>query len=567
MFNVKINHKYSVLIGYFRQHKKKALWGGLFMMLNVLLILPTPLITMYLIDTILPAKNYNLLGIISMSAIALIALKGVSNSLQHLFFQSFNECVIFKIQLDLFEKVQTIPQFIRKKMHTGYIMSRIKEDPERLQSLLIESFFTIIKDGLTFIVGISIIFYLHWKLALISVVLLPLYTLTLQFYSKKVKKASQIYYEHKAIVSKKVQESISLLDLFKQFNAQKYDAIKFVKLLKNSTKSSLKKTMLNAYSSIMVGFIGGLGPILIIWYGIAEIMNGNLLLGELIAFNSFLGYLFGPTDRLTKLNINIQQSLVAWDRIYEYLFELYKEPISLSNKNISKTLIGEIKFNEISFSYDSKKILNKCNLFIPGKSTVAIIGESGCGKSTLVSLLTLVNTNYDGSILIDNLNIKDLDSFKYKDQIAIVTQEPMLFHNTIYNNIALGKNSITLDKIIYACKIVKIHDFVSSLPKGYDTILDERGINLSIGQKQRIALARAIVRDPKILILDEPTSNLDLETEKLLFNDLNNFIKSRTTIIITHRLDINLRLDYLITLKSNQITVSEKLKESLSSLI
>ncbi len=562
MLKKKISPKYIKLFRYFKPHKKKSVIGGIFLLINVILLLPTPLLTMYLIDDVLPQKDFRLLGLISLLALFIILLRALFGSFQQIFFQRFNECVIFKIQLDLFQKVQLMPYKARKKMQTGYLMSRVKDDPERLHSLLVETLFGIIKDVLTLLVGIAIVFYIHWKLAIISLILLPFYAKIFKYFNKKIRDAATDYYEDRAHVSKKIQESIHLYDLFRIFNANKYDTIKLIKFLKKSIRSSIHRTNLVAFSSAAIGFVGGVGPILVIWYGIYEIMQGRLLLGELIAFNSYLGYLFGPTNRLIKINLSIQQSKAAWDRIYEYLIPSNNKDETLITET-KLNIQGEVLFNKVSFAYNQTPILRDLSFKIPANSSIAIIGESGCGKTTLTSLLTQINTDYSGDIFIDGTNIKHINSIYLRNQISVVSQEPLLFSDSIYQNIKIGDSKINLDEIVSACKTVNIHDFIELLPQKYDTIIDERSINLSIGQKQRIAIARAIVRNPKILILDEPTSSLDVETEKLIFGTLNKFIQSRTTIVITHRLAINLNFDYIVCIKDGIIAEIGKPNELL----
>jgi len=538
------------LLSYFKPYKRKAIVGGVFMLISVILVLPTPLLTMYLIDYVLPQKDVLLLSFVSFTAILIIIVKTAFGALQQIYFQKFNECVIFKIQIDIFQKVQSLPAKLRKKLHTGYLMSRIKDDPERLHSLLVETLFGILKDVLTLIIGISVVFYIHWKLAIVSILLLPFYATVFSYFNRRIRDVASTYFEDRANVSRKIQESLLLHDLFKFFYANKYDSIRFVKHLKKSILSSIKRTKLIAVSYACIGIIGGLGPVLVIWYGIYEIINGNLLLGELIAFNSFLAYLLGPTNQLIKVNVNIQQSLVAWDRIYEYL-NINSEHSSFQKRDSYVELKGEITLESVSFSYDDKKIIEDLNINIPAKSTIAIIGKSGCGKTTFASLLTLQNTDYEGSIKIDGIDLKAFNSLAHYKNVSYVPQEPYLFHDTILENIQIGDRKITKDEIINACKMVNIHDFIDSLPNKYETIIDERALNLSIGQKQRIAIARSVVRNPKIIILDEPSSNLDSNTEVLLFNCLKDFFKNRTTIIITHKLTLDINFDFVIDMDNN----------------
>ncbi|NPA45172.1 MAG: ABC transporter ATP-binding protein [Chlorobi bacterium] len=309
----------------------------------------------------------------------------------------------------------------------------------------------------------------------------------------------------------------------------------------------------------------GIGPIIVLGYGMTEVINGNLTLGKLIAFNSFLGYLFGPSSRLVSMNVRVQKSLVALARI----FELYSNGVAYKNVfgKKKKQLIGRIEFQNVTFSYpDTNKIvLKNINLIIEEHTTVGIVGESGSGKTTLTKLLTGLYMNYKGKILFDEIELKEYDAFAIRDYLAFVEQEPLLFSDTILNNIRIGRLNATEDEIVRAAKKAHIHDFISSLPEQYLTELNERGLNFSTGQKQRIAIARAILRKPSILILDEPTSSLDSNIESLIFHSLKDFINSRTTIIIAHRLSTVEMADKIFVLKEGSIVGQGSHKELMQS--
>jgi subfamily B ATP-binding cassette protein MsbA len=276
-----------------------------------------------------------------------------------------------------------------------------------------------------------------------------------------------------------------------------------------------------------------------------------MTLGALIAFNTFLGYIFGPTSRIINTALSMQQSFAALDRVYEMLCLSPDVNEFQENKKIERKITGKIDLKDIYFKYDKVTILSNINLSIPANQTVAIVGESGSGKSTLISLISELNKNFEGSIYIDDTQLSAIKS--YRKQIALVNQEPSLIVATIKENIKIGKTDATDNEITDAAKKANIHDFIMSLPDKYDTIVDERGLNMSTGQKQRIAIARCIIRDPAIFIMDEPTSSLDLATEKNLMDALKDFIKSRTTIIVAHRLSTVSFADKIVVLKNGTI--------------
>jgi len=555
-----LKKKGRVLYNYLKRYKKDAFLGGLFMILNVLMLLPTPLLTMYLIDTIIPSKNIGMLIIICLACIFVLFISGIFGILQNYFFGKFNYNVIFDIQFDILDKIrQTSAQF-RNKKQTGYLMSRINDDPGRLQNLFADTFVSLIKDIIILIVGISIIFMLDWKLALISIVLLPFFILALQQFGKKIREISTVLFEYSAQFTKKLQESIALMDTFYIFNAEQNDTIRLMEKQKEVIKTGIKKLIIQSIANSIVSIIGGAGPIIVLWFGISQIIHENLTLGALIAFNTFLGYIFGPTNRIINSVLNMQQSLAALDRVYEMLCLLPNTNALKSIKIIDLKINGKIELKNVYFKYDTENVLSNINVLISAKQTVAIVGESGSGKSTLVSLITQLNQCFEGNIYIDEHILSSIKS--YRQQIALVHQEPSLIVASIKDNIKIGKPCATDNEIIEAAKKANIHDFIMSLPCRYETLVDERGLNMSIGQKQRIAIARCIIRNPAIFIMDEPTSNLDLTTEQLLMDSLKDFMRTRTTIIVAHRLSSITFADKIIVLK-NGMVVEEGTHEQL----
>lgn len=552
--NADLKNKGKVLYDYLKRYKKEAFLGGIFMILNILMILPTPLLTKYLIDTIIPSKDVEMLAIICILCIFILFLSGIFGIFQNYFFGKFNYNVIFDIQFDILDKIrQTSTQF-RNKKQTGYLMSRINDDPGRLQSLFADTFVSLAKDIIILLTGGTIIFLLDWKLALVSIVLLPFFILSLQKFGKKIRKISTVLFEYSAQFTKKLQESISLMDTFFVFNAEQNDTLRLMEKQKEVIKTGIKKTIIQSVAGAIVSIIGGAGPIIVLWFGISQIIHGNLTLGSLIAFNTFLGYIFGPTSRIVNTVLNMQQSLAALDRVYEMLCLIPTTNNTQKTAVIERKINGKIDFKNIYFKYDYNNVLSNINISISAKQTIAIVGESGSGKSTLISLITQLNQCSEGSIYIDDVSLSSIKS--YRQQIALVLQEPSLIVASIKDNIKIGKPCATDNEIIEVCIKTNIHDFIMSLPNQYETLVDERGLNMSIGQKQRMAIARCIIRDPAIFIMDEPTSNLDLTTERLLMDSLQDFMAARTSIIVAHRLSSITFADKIIVLK-NGIVVEE----------
>ena len=517
------------------------------MILGVLLLIPTPLLTMYLIDTVLPSSNLNSLICISLLCVIILFCKAGCDNIQGLYFCKFNQKVVFDIQLDVLKVFQQISTHYRHQKQTGYLMSRLTDDPNRLQNLFADTIIALLRDVITLLVGLIIIICINWHLAVASLLLLPAFIFVLSRYNRKMKVLAYEQFETNAMFTKKLQESISLIDTLFILNAITYDTIKLIQTKKIAIYSFVRRTIVQNFGSSLISLIGGLGPIVVLTYGFYEIMHGNLTLGQFIAFNSFLGYIYGPTSRLISASFGIQQSIVAWDRIYEVL-------TFRNNKKERKekvVLRGKIEFNHVDLFYGNKQVLYDINYTIEPGKVVAIVGESGSGKSSLLSLLTGLNQVSSGNVSIDGKNIESIHN--YRESIAFVEQEPMVLSATIWENLLLGRSNVTMDEVIVATKMAEIHSHIDSLPDKYQTMMNENGHNMSIGQKQRLAIARCVLRKPVLFLMDEPTASLDAETEYKLIHSLLPFFKTRTTIIVSHRLKSVSFADEIIVMSKGKI--------------
>lgn len=539
--------KYKLLSRYLVRYKKWAVIGGLFMIIGVLLLIPTPLLTMYLIDTILPASDLHALLFITFLCVVILLCKAVCDNIQGLYFCKFNQKVVFDIQLDVLKVFQQKSTHYRHEKQTGYLMSRLTDDPNRLQNLFADTVIALLRDVITLLVGVGIVFWINWRLALASILLLPAFVLVLKRYNKKMKVLAYEQFETNAVFTKKLQESISLIDTLFIHNALIYDTIKLIQAKKASVYSFIQRTVVQNFGSSLISLIGGLGPIIVLGYGFYEIMHHSLTLGQFIAFNSFLGYIYGPTSRLVSASFGIQQSVVAWDRIYEVLCSASK----VSGKKEKVALQGKIEFRQVDLFYGDKQVLFHINYTIDPGKVIAIVGESGSGKSSLLSLLTGLNQCTRGSIYVDGKSLEEIQN--YRDSIAFVEQEPMVLSATIWDNLLLGRNYIPMEEVVSAAKMAEIHSYIESLPAQYNTLMNENGRNMSIGQKQRLAIARCIVRQPAVFLMDEPTANLDADTEYKIIHSILPFLQNRTTIIVSHRLKSISFADEIIVMSAGRI--------------
>lgn len=530
----------------------KGVIAFFFMLLAVLLQLPMPFLTKYLIDKVIVAKSFHILNIIGFVLIGVLFIRAASSFIQAYFLTTFRGRVLFDIRVKLFQHIQKLSLSYFHKKQTGYLMSRVSDDVNAVQGLLADTLVSFGQNTLTFIAGIACTLYIHPKLALISFSILPLYILSLAVFNKRVRNMSGEVREKYANIQKDLQELLSGIFIIKAFTGEKSAAIRLVSSVKQAIKKDVRLGILSSVAGISSVIISAAGPLVLIWYGCAEIMRGALTVGELIAFNAFLHYLFGPTHALFNLNITIQRSLAACQRIFEML-DISPEREVKGAKPLEVNH-GKVVFENVSFSYDGKEpILQNISLEAKPGEIVAIVGRSGVGKTTLVNLIPRFYELKEGRILIDGQDIRSAKLKSLRQNIGIVSQETFLFSDSVKENIRFGRRNARDDEITHAAKLAFADEFIRNLEQGYDTKVGERGVRLSGGEKQRISIARAILKNPKILILDEATSNLDSESEQLIQEAITPLMKNRTTFVIAHRLSTILNADKIIVLDEGKI--------------
>jgi len=535
---------------FLKPYWRKGLFAFLFMLLSVGLQLPMPFLTRFLIDKVIILKNFQLLNIIGLVIIGVLVIYGVSSFLERFLLTTFRGRVLFDIRLKLFEHIQKLSLTFFHKKETGYLMSRLSGDVDAVQGLLADTLVSAGQNILTFIAGVACTIYIHPKLALICFLILPFYLLSLMVFNKRVRSMSYEVRERYALLNKDLQELLSGVSVIKAFTGEKRATIKMLGKIKEAIRKEVKLDITATIASISSILISSAGPIVLIWYGCAEIMRGNLTVGSLIAFNSFIGYLFGPTRNLYNLNLNVQRSLAAVQRIFEML-DLTPEEEGKREIEIKE---GRVIFDNVSFSYNGDEIVLKDISFDvkPGE-VIAIVGRSGVGKTTLVSLIPKFFEPQKGKILIDGEDIRGVKLRSLRMNIGICSQDTFLFSDTIRENIRFANPEAKDSEIEEVAKLAYADVFIKDLPEGYETKVGERGINLSGGERQRIAIARALIKNPRILILDEATSQLDSESENMIQNALKNLLKNRTTFIIAHRLSTIQNADKILVLDDGRI--------------
>lgn len=539
----------------------------IFILFAILLTLPLPLLSMYIIDVILEKGDLHKLNLIGIALIISILLRASCTFLQKYFIVKFKQRILFEIRKHLYAKLQMLDLEFFKRTGSGYLVSRVHEDPSSIAGLATETILNVLTDFLIFMVGVLLVFWIHAKLAIISIVLLHLYALSVFIFNKRLRKMNREVKESYAQVEKNIQENFSGIETIKVFGAENLFLQKIANLTREALRKEGKLNLLSAFASIVATIISSIAPLLLMWYGIIEILRGFMTLGGLVAFNSFLRYLFGPVERIVNMNLGIQGAYVSLERIFELenLSPQIKEKKSAVPLKIEK---GKIEFQHVTFGYDSSiKVLKGISFVIDPEDTLALVGRSGVGKSTIVNLLLRLYDVEEGRILIDNIDVRDVTINSLRKSIGIVSQDTFLFNTTIEENLKIAKPEASFDEIVEACKEANALEFIKSLPDNFKTIVGERGTKLSGGQRQRIAIARAFLKNPKILILDEATSQIDSVSERLIQDSLKKLFIKRTVIIIAHRISTVLMCKKIAFLENGEIILGshEKLYHSLKS--
>jgi ABC-type multidrug transport system fused ATPase/permease subunit len=544
------------LYPYLAKYKKRVFLAGLSMSSAIILQLPLPLLTMYIIDNLISPEKTNLLTTICVGLIGVLIFRNLSSMFERYMLTKFRLRVMFDLKQELYDRLLKLPLDYFHKKQTGYLLSRISGDVEGVQGLFAETLLNVLRNLLTFVVGLVMVYWLNVKLAIIATLLLPLYLTSLLLFNSRIRDLQTAGREAQANTFKYLQEHISGIAVVKAFVSEKHDMIGMLGMLKVALRKEFKSNMVGTVAAHLAAFISSMGPIILLWVGILEIINGRLTLGGLIAFNSFLAYLFSPINSISNINISVQNSLACAKRVFEFADQLPETGMPDTGKRRQNSFDNsEVVFDNVSFSYgpQSDLVLKNVSFAAPARKVTAVVGRSGVGKSSLVNLLFRFYDYQDGSISIDGHNISEFDLYYLRRNIGLVTQETFLFGYSILENIRLGNLHATDEDVVAAARAAYAHDFIMNLPEKYETRIGERGALISGGERQRIALARVFLKDPKILILDEATSSLDSHSEKIVQMAMEKLYTNRTVIIISHRLSTIIKSDQIVFIDDGRV--------------
>ncbi len=488
------------------------------------------------LDDIFFNKDRNMLLIIPFGVLIIFFIRGVGAFGQQYFMNYVGQSIIRRLRNMLYNRIQDLPLTFFHEEKTGVLMSRITNDVNIIRMMVSTSATSVLRDVFT-VIGLScVIFYRDWKMALGAIIILPIAFYPITYFGRKIRRVSTGCQEAMADLNSFLHETFSGNKIVKAFGMEEYEKKRFAKKTLNLFRLEMKQVAVDALSSPVMDFLAGVGIAFIIWYGGSRVIQGSSTAGTFFSFMTAVLMLYDPVKKLSNVNNTIQQGLAATDRVFD-IIERKSDIKDPENPVVIKDSPHNVVFENVGLTYDKKTwVLKNINLSVKEGEILALVGMSGGGKTSLVNLIPRFYDVSRGKILIDGIDVRDISISSLRKQIAVVTQETILFDDTVKNNIAYGKPDATPEEIENAAKSAYAHDFIMSFPKGFDTRIGELGNRLSGGEKQRICIARALIKDAPILILDEATSALDTESEMLVQKALENLMKGRTTFVIAHRL-------------------------------
>lgn len=501
-------------------------------------------------DEIFVKKSSEFLYLIPIGILILFTLRGAFTFLNNYLMGSIGAKIVKKVRDAIYEKILKLPMSFFCKDSSGNLISKVLNDVDLLKSTVsytIKDFFV---EGLTVIALVAVAFYRRWDLALLSVFVIPLMIYTIAEIGKKLKELGMKTRLRIATVTTLLHETLSGIKIIKAFTMENDMIKRYKNALQEHYRNIMREVRTEEFANLLTEIIAGVGVALIVFYGSYLVVSDKISSGDFFSFATAVILMYTPLRRLSRVNASFQRGRAVIERLREIIF-VEEEPKVEKSIDIK----GHIVFKNVSFGYPLSKdyALNKINFEIKPGQTVAIVGPSGSGKSTIADLIAGFWYPTEGDILIDGVSIRELSLQSLRAQIALVTQDIVLFNDSVIDNIKFGNLFSDKEEIEKAAKIADAHDFIVNLPQGYDSMIGEKGVLLSGGQKQRITIARAILRDPKILIFDEATAALDTESEEKIYKALGEMRQQRTTIIIAHRLSTIKKVDKIIVMDRGNI--------------
>lgn len=516
-----------------------------------------PKLTQYVIDDVIGRQQTHLLAPVMLGLIGAFFLRDAFNSIRIRINNTFEQNVIYDIRREVYARLQRLPVGYFDQRASGDLMTRVLEDVNSMERVLIDGTEQGTVSVLSVVGVLAILFAMQPQLAAVALIPLPILASGAYWYTTTAHRRYRAQRLASSAMNALLMDNLQGVRQIKAFARESHEDTRFSSRAHDLREGTLGVMRVWAYYSPAMSFAAALGTGLVLWFGGAQVIAGNMKIGELVAFTIYLTLFYEPIGRLHGLNQMLQAARAAGERVFDIMdAEKEREKQSIINRlrTIPGRVRGEVIFENVSFSYSAEKpVLKHISLYAEPGEMIALVGPTGAGKSTVVNLLPAFYELTAGKITIDGIDIREVQLESLREQISIVSQEPFLFNGTVAENILYGRLDASETEMIAAAKAANCHEFISRLPEGYKSRVGERGVKLSVGEKQRVSIARALLKDAPILILDEATASVDTATERLIQEALERLMAGRTSFVIAHRLSTIRIADQILVLRAGEI--------------
>ena len=520
---------------------------------NSLTPIAVPKIVQYVIDDVIPHKKWAALNFVFALVVGLYLARGIMSFFLNYLIGWLGQRIVFDLRFQSYRHLNRLSLAYYDTRQTGKIMARLMGDIDFIQQMISGGFVQFLADVFSEFAVLYVLFRMQWKLSAIAVAFIPFYIINYKLFIRHIRPLSEQLREKWDMMLGVLQEKLAGISVVKAFVREEYETEKFMDTVQDNFALGMTQMRLNRKLSAYAQIIRAFGTGLVLWYGGTLVLHRHLLIGELLAFNALIAQLYDPAVRVVDFNVTLQWTGAAMERVFETL-DTRPEIVDAQHAVVIRNMQGAVELEAVRFGYSrDEAVLRDITLRVKPGEIIAIVGPSGAGKTTLVNLIARFYDVQAGRILIDGIDLRQVKLESVRRQIGIVSQESLLFSVSLKENIMYGFHDATDQQVIQAAKNADLHNFILNLPYGYDTKIGEDGIKLSVGQKQRMSIARATLTDPKILILDDATSALDSKTEANVQAALERLMQGRTCFVIAHRLSTIMNADRIVVMDGGRV--------------